>query len=194
MIQAGNPGKPGAHWDGQGVNFALYSSVADAVELCLFDERQRQTQCFHLPACDDHVWHGYLPGCQPGQRYGYRVHGPWDPEQGLRCNPSKLLIDPYARAFDGEYQWSGAVFDFDHSTRKGSLQPNLTDSAGSMPKCVVTGPLPEFSAQRPDIPWTDVIVYEANVRGYTMTHPGIPEQERGCLLYTSDAADDLQPV
>ncbi|NNK98437.1 MAG: glycogen debranching protein GlgX [Xanthomonadales bacterium] len=179
MIQAGNPGKLGAHWDGQGVNFALYSSVATAVELCLFDERQLQTQCFHVPACDDHVWHGYLPGCQPGQRYGYRVHGPWDPEQGLRCNPSKLLIDPYARAFDGEYQWSGAVFDFDHSSRKGSLQPNLTDSAGSMPKCVVTGPLPEFSAQRPEIPWTDVIVYEANVRGYTMTHPGIPEQERG---------------
>lgn len=179
MIQAGSPEHLGAHWDGQGVNFALYSSSADAVELCLFDASGQQVRCYYLPGHQDGVWSGYLPACEPGQRYGYRAHGPWAPELGLRYNPSKLLIDPYARALEGSVQWTGAILDYDHSTIGGSLKPNQTDSAGSMPRCVVTGPAADFSAPRPSIPWTETIIYEANVRGYTMRHPDIPEQERG---------------
>ena len=179
MIQAGSPDRLGAHWDGQGVNFALFSAAADSVELCLFEDSGRQIECHHLPSCNDGIWFGYLPGCEPGQRYGYRVHGPWAPADGLRFNPSKLLIDPYARAMEGSVQWTGAILDFDHSTVGGALRPNQTDSAGSMPKCVVTGPLADFSAARPRIPWTETIIYEANVRGYTMRHPDIPDQDRG---------------
>ena len=179
MIQAGNPDRLGAHRDGEGVNFALYSAAAHSVELCLFDTTGQQLQCFHLPSRQDDVWSGYLPGCKPGQRYGYRAHGPWIPTDGLRFNPSKLLIDPYARALDGEIQWSGALYDYDHSTTGESLQPNRTDSAAFIPKSVVTGPVAELSAKRPVIPWSEVIIYEANVRGYTMRHPDIPEGERG---------------
>jgi isoamylase len=179
MIEAGAPQPLGAHWDGQGVNFALYSSAAHAVELCLFDASGQQLKCFHLPANSGGVWHGYIPGCQVGQRYGYRVHGPWEPESGLRFNPSKLLIDPYARALDGSFQWSGALYDFDRTSASGSLQPNLTDSAAYMPKCVVGGSFAAFSAPPPRIPWSETIIYEANVRGYTMAHPGVPEIDRG---------------
>ncbi|HEY5774521.1 MAG TPA: glycogen debranching protein GlgX [Xanthomonadales bacterium] len=179
MIEAGSPEQLGARWDGKGANFALFSSAAHAIELCLFDGSGQQAQCFRLPANHGGVWCGYLPGCEPGQRYGYRAHGPWEPDRGLRFNPSKLLIDPYARALDGSFQWSGAVFDFDHSTSGGSLQPNLTDSAAFLPKCVVTGDIGAFPGTRPHIPWTSTIIYEANVRGYTMRHPDIPESERG---------------
>ncbi|MDX2416397.1 MAG: glycogen debranching protein GlgX [Xanthomonadales bacterium] len=179
MIQAGSPEHLGAHWDGQGVNFALYSSSAYAVELCLFNASGQQVRCYDLPGHHDGVWSGYLPACEPGQRYGYRAHGPWAPELGLRFNPSKLLIDPYARALEGSVQWTGAILDYDLSTLGESLKPNQTDSSGSMPKCVVTGPIADFSATRPRIPWTETIIYEANVRGYTMQHPDIPEQERG---------------
>ena len=179
MIQAGSGEHLGAHWDGQGVNFALFSSAADAIELCLFDSSGQQVQCFNLPVHQDGVWSGYLPGCEPGQRYGYRAHGPWVPVEGLRFNPSKLLIDPYARALEGAFQWSGALYDYDHSTIGTSLQPNLTDSAAFVPKSVVTGPVVESSAARPSIPWPEVIIYEANVRGYTMRHPDIPESDRG---------------
>jgi len=187
MIQTGSPDRPGAHWDGRGVNFALYSSAAEAVELCLFDDSGRQTQCFRLPDCQDGVWSGYLPGCAPGQRYGYRVHGPWAPGKGLRFNPSKLLIDPYARALDGSFRWSGAVYDFDHSTAGPRLQPNRTDSAAYIPKGIVTEPAAGFDGARPRIPWYDTVVYEANVRGYTMRHPDIPEQERGRFQGLSNA-------
>lgn len=179
MIEAGSPEQLGACWDGQGVNFALYSSAAHAIELCLFDGSGQQLQCYSLTGNPDGVWSGYLTGCKPGQRYGYRAHGPWEPDRGLRFNPSKLLIDPYARALDGSFQWSGAVFDFDHSTTGSSMQPNRTDSAAFIPKCVVTGDEGFFTGTRPHIPWTDTIIYEANVRGYTMRHPDIPEQERG---------------
>jgi isoamylase len=181
MIQAGSPNRLGAHWDGEGVNFALYSSAAESVELCLFDASGQQFQCFHLPGNDDGVWHGFLPGCEPGQRYGYRVHGRWAPESGLRFNSSKLLIDPYAYALEGGFKWSGALFDYDRSTANGSLQPNLTDSAAFVPKCVVTGSAAEPLKASPAVPWPETIIYEANVRGYTMAHPDIPEHERGKL-------------
>ena len=129
MIQTGSPERLGAHWDGQGVNFALYSSAAHAIEVCLFEASGHQVKCYDLPDQQDGVWSGYLPGLEPGQRYAYRAHGPWAPEKGLRFNPSKLLIDPYARALDGSFQWSGSLFDYDHSTMGESLQPNRTDSA-----------------------------------------------------------------
>jgi len=181
MIRRGRPDRPGSQWDGQGVNFALYSSAAEAVELCLFDADNRQTQCYRLPDQQHGIWHGYLPGCEPGQRYGYRVHGPWAPSQGLRFNPSKLLIDPYARALDGVFTWSGAVFDYDLSTLNGAgpLQPNQTDSASSVPKCMVTGAIPALKAMQAYIPWSETVIYETNVRAYTMAHPDIPEHERG---------------
>ncbi len=187
MIQAGSPQRLGAHWDADGVNFALYSSAAEAIELCLFDSSGQQTQCFYLPANDDGVWHGFLPGCEPGQQYGYRAHGPWVPEAGQRFNPSKLLIDPYARALEGSFQWAGALYDYDHSTTLDSLQPNLTDSAAYIPKCVVCGPTAALSAERPCVPWAEMIIYESNVRGYTMTHPDIPEHERGKFRGMSNA-------
>ena len=181
MIQSGRPDHLGSHWDGQGVNFALYSSAAEAVELCLFNADGQQTKCYRLPEQHDGVWHGYLPGCEPGQRYAYRVHGPWLPSEGLRFNPSKLLIDPYARALDGTFKWSGAVFDYDLSTLNGAgpLQPNLTDSASVIPKCVVTGEVAALKSMQPRIPWSETVIYEANVRGYTMFHPDIPDIDRG---------------
>ncbi len=189
MIQSGRPEHLGSHWDGQGVNFALYSSAAEAVELCLFDVDGQQLKCYRLPEQHDGVWHGYLPGCEPGQGYGYRVHGPWSPAEGLRFNPSKLLIDPYARALDGVFNWSGAVLDYDLSTLNGAgpLQPNLTDSAPVVPKCVVTGSLLGVKAMQERIPWSETIIYEANVRGYTMSHPDIPEHERGKFLGLSNS-------
>lgn len=186
MIQTGNPEKLGAHWDGQGVNFALFSTAAHAIELCLFDASGRQLQCYKLPTHEDGVWSGYLPACKPGQRYGYRAHGPWVPADGLRFNPSKLLIDPYARALDGELKWNGAVYDYDHSTSGRSLQPNLTDSAASIPKSVVADPALDTSVTRPRIPWSETIIYEANVRGYTMRHPDIEECDRGKFLGMSN--------
>jgi len=181
MIQCGDPGRLGSHPDGGGVNFALYSSAAEAVELCLFDASDRETKRYRLPGNSNGTWHGYLPGSKPGQRYGYRVHGPWSPSQGLRCNSSQLLIDPYARALDGLFRWSGAVFDYDLSTLNGAgpLQPNLTDSASSVPKGVVSGATSGPRVSAPRIPWTETVIYEANVRGYTMCHPGIGEYERG---------------
>ncbi len=187
MIQPGSPEQLGAHWDGQGVNFALYSSAADAIELCLFDANGQQGQCFKLPGCQDGVWSGYLPGCEPGQRYGYRAHGPWAPDRGLRFNPSKLLIDPYARALEGSFRWSGAVYDYDHSTTGRRLQPNRTDSAAYIPRSVVTAGIDEFPGTRPRIPWTETVIYEANVRGYTMRNPDIPKRDRGKFRGLSNA-------
>jgi len=181
MIETGNPDHLGTTRDGDGVNFALYASMAEAVELCLFDAQHHQQESYHLPGCADGIWHGYLPGCKPGQRYGYRVHGPWDPSAGLRHNPSKLLIDPYARELDGVLNWSGAVFDYDVSTfgKTGPALPNTTDSAPYVPKSVVTGPRPALTAAAPRIPWSQTVIYEANVRGYTMRHPEIPGHEQG---------------
>jgi len=180
-IQSGNPDRLGSFFDGQGVNFALYSQAAEAVELCLFDTAARQIKSYQLPEQHDGVWHGYLPACEPGQRYGYRVHGRWAPADGLRFNPSKLLIDPYARALDGVFQWSGAVFDYDLTTLNDTsgLQPNLTDSAAFIPKSVVTGVISPPTTLQNRISWPETIIYEANVRGYTMCHPDIPEVERG---------------
>ncbi len=176
-MHAGNPERLGATPDQYGTNFAIYSAVAERVELCLFDADGTQARCIDLPACDKSVWHGYLPGCRAGQRYGYRVHGPWEPNQGLRCNPAKLLIDPYARALDGEFAWDLAVFDyFDDG---GTLEKNSADSAPFMPKCVVHDTNSEPRADKRRIPWGETVFYECNLRGFTMRHPAVDEADRG---------------
>jgi isoamylase len=181
MIGAGQPVSLGASTDGGGVHFALYSGVAEAVELCLFDEHRQQVAQHMLSGPSDGVWHGYLPGCRAGQRYGYRVHGPWDPDQGLRCNPAKLLIDPWARRLEGDYEWAPAVFDFDQNAPAGTWQRSLADSAPHVPLSVVSDVPSERNFRRPAVPWSDMVIYEANVRGYTMRHPHLSAAERGKL-------------
>lgn len=176
-MHAGNPERLGATPDQYGTNFAIYSAVAQRVELCLFDAEGNQVRCIDLPECDKSVWHGYLPGCKAGQRYGYRVHGPWDPDAGLRCNPAKLLIDPYARALDGEFAWDLAVFDYVNDG--GALQKNPADSAPFMPKCVVHDASSEPRAEKLRTPWGETIFYECNLRGFTMRHPAVDEADRG---------------
>jgi isoamylase len=159
-----------------GTNFAIYSSVAERVELCFFDSDRKQIESLLLPECDHSVWHGFVPGCGVGQRYGYRIHGPWNPEQGLRCNPAKLLLDPYAREIDGEFIWDDAVFDL----AAGQEYTICTeDSAGHVPFSVVT-PVDSIAPHtRPRIPWNETIIYECNLRGYTMRHPGVSLSDRG---------------
>lgn len=181
MIRNARPERLGSYWDGEGVSFALYASTAEAVEVCLFDSDHQQVQCHWLPDQHDGTWHGYLPKCAPGQRYGYRVHGPWAPVDGLRFNPSKLLVDPYARALDGVFKWSGAVYDYDLTTLNGHgpVQKNLTDSAPFIPKSVVSSDTTVPGSITAPVAWADMIIYETNVRGYTMRHSGIPEHERG---------------
>jgi len=168
MIESGRPTPLGATADPSGTNFAVYSSVAQRVELCLFDSSGRQTKSLDLPECTDGVWHGYLPDCRIGQPYGYRVHGPYAPDRGLRCNSHKLLIDPYARALSGQFDWHESAFD-----------SNDLDSAGHVPKSVVSETVGDLPTTRPRIPWSDMVIYETNVRGYTMRHPDVPEADRG---------------
>ena len=179
MIQNGNPNRLGSSFEGEGVNFALYSAGAEAVELCFFDEHRQESAKHFLPGHSDGVWHGFLPGCEPGQRYGYRVHGPWAPAKGLRFNPAKLLIDPYARRLDGRFQWVPEVFDFVPGPGPEKWRRSDTDSAPFVPLGLVDGPQRDKPAESPWIPWSDAIIYEANVRGFTMRHPGVPEADRG---------------
>jgi isoamylase len=166
----------GASFDGSGTNFTLFSSVADRVELCLFDAAGVETRV-ELTERDADIWHGYLPGAQPGQRYGYRVHGPYDPKHGHRCNPSKLLLDPYAKAVDGDVDWDEACFSYKWNNPKGV---NHKDSAKHVPKSVVVNPYFDWSDDRsPKTPYHETIVYEAHVKGLTARHPGVPESMRG---------------
>ena len=176
-MEIGSPAPLGATPDDSGVNFAVYSSITEAVELCFFDASGMVSATHQLPACTDDVWHGYLPGCKPGQRYGYRVHGPWQPEAGLRCNASKLLIDPYAREIDGELLWHDAVFDYVPGTDVATISD--ADSADYVPKSVVCGSLETRPGSRPRIPWSKTVLYETNVRGFTMRHPDVGDRERG---------------
>ncbi|WP_293783477.1 glycogen debranching protein GlgX [uncultured Aeromicrobium sp.] len=173
------PGSPyplGATYDGTGTNFALFSEVADYVELCLFDDHGRETRV-RLEEVDGFVHHGFLQHIGPGQRYGYRVHGPYDPTQGLRCDPSKLLIDPYAKALSGTVDWDPSLFSYDLSdpTRR-----NEDDSAGHVPYSLVVDPYFDWANDRPPrTPYHETVIYEAHVKGLTMRHPGVPEQLRG---------------
>ncbi|MDN5748087.1 MAG: glycogen debranching protein GlgX [Pseudonocardia sp.] len=175
-IWPGSPYPLGSRFDGGGTNFSIFSEVAERIELCLFDEAGTETRVT-LPERDGLVWHGYLPQVWPGQRYGYRVHGPYDPAAGLRCNPSKLLLDPYAQAIDGEYRWDQALFSYDFGD-PGSY--NDTDSAPYASKAVVINPYFDWVGDRPlRVPYNETVIYEAHVRGMTMRHPGIPADVRG---------------
>ena len=165
----------GATYDGTGTNFAIFSEVAEKVELCLFDDDGNEER-IRLPEMDGYVWHAFLPGIHPGQRYGFRVHGPYDPAQGLRCNPNKLLLDPYAKAIDGQIDWDPSVFGYDFKTKK----RNDDDSAAHMPKSVVVNPYFDWGVDRPPkTPYHKTVIYEAHVKGLTMTNPRIPEELRG---------------
>ncbi|GAB3962122.1 glycogen debranching protein GlgX [Actinoallomurus acanthiterrae] len=178
-VWPGDPYPLGAHYDGAGTNFALFSETATRVELCLFDDEGRETR-LDLPETSAFVWHGYLPSVVPGQRYGYRVHGPYDPRQGLRCNPAKLLLDPYAKAIEGEVGWDESVFSY----RFGDpFSSNDDDSAPHMPKSVVINPYFDWMTDRhPRTPYHETIIYEAHVKGLTKLHPEIPEAQRGTYL------------
>jgi isoamylase len=180
-IWPGTPYPLGATWDGWGTNFALFSEVAERVELCLFDEsgdKGALTETrVELTETDGFVWHGYLPGIAPGQRYGYRVHGPHDPPHGLRCDGSKLLLDPYGKAVEGDVRWDEALFDYQFAS---PTKRNTADSAPHMPKNVVINPFFDWGNDRaPQTPYHDTIIYEAHVRGLTLCHPEVPAAQRG---------------
>ena len=179
------PGRPyplGATWDGHGVNFALFSENATMVELCLFGQQsqEQETHRIRIEERTDQVWHVYLPEIRPGQMYGYRVHGPYDPQAGHRFNASKLLIDPYAKALTGVVKWSEAMFGY----RLGDSGEDLTiddrNNAGNIPKGIVIDQAFTWSGDRLlDIPWEKTVIYEVHVKGFTMQHPEVPEALRG---------------
>jgi glycogen operon protein len=167
----------GATYDGTGTNFSLFSEIAERVELCLFDDDGNQTT-FDLPEVSALCWHGHLPGIGPGQRYGFRVHGPHDPGAGHRCNPAKLLLDPYAKAVEGAVQWTEALFPYHFADPDGP--PNELDSAAFMPKAVVTNPWFDWGNDRqPRAPYHETVIYETHVKGFTARHPDIPPELRG---------------
>jgi glycogen operon protein len=175
----------GATYDGAGTNFALFSEIAERVELCLIDDDDgdiRETR-LNLDEVDGYVWHAYLPGVEPGQRYGFRIHGLFDPVAGHRCDPSKLLLDPYGKAFHGDFDFSQALFSYDMA--KSDVQPDantlpMVDSLGHTMTSVVINPFFDWASDRtPHTPYHETVIYEAHVKGMTQTHPGIPEELRG---------------
>jgi isoamylase len=175
-VLPGRPAPLGATPRDQGTNFAVASGVAEAVELCLFDEGGAERR-IRLPAYDDGVWHGFVPGTGYGQAYGYRVHGPWDPTRGLRCNPAKLLLDPYARATRGEVRFGPEVFDYDEADPGA---PSSLDSAGHVPRGIVTDGTFQWGADEPPRrSYSDTVIYETHVKGLTMRHPDVPGPLRG---------------
>ena len=181
-IWPGQPAPLGATWDGQGVNFALFSANATRVELCLFDSptAPRESTRFTLPERSDDIWHGYVPGLEPGQLYGYRVYGPYNPAQGHRFNPYKLLLDPYAKALSGPPHWDNSLYGY----RVGSPYADLTigkrDSAPHAPRSVVIDQRFDWGAdRRPNTPLRDSVIYELHVKGFTQRHPAVPMPLRG---------------
>ena len=178
----------GARWDGSGVNFALFSAHATKVELCLFDRSgRREIARIPLPEYTHEVWHGYFPRIRPGQLYGYRVHGPYEPEAGHRFNPNKLLLDPYALALHGDLRWHDAVFGYRVGSNRGDLSFDRRDSAFVMPKCVVVDPAHSWGDdRRPNNSWMRTIVYEAHVKGMTQRHPDVPPRLRGTFEGLAD--------
>ncbi len=180
-IAAGSPHPLGATWDGRGTNFALFSSTAEKVELCLFDKSGRQeVDRIVLPERTEDVWHGYLPYAQPGQLYGYRVYGPYDPERGHRFNANKLLIDPYSKRLGGQFAWTDAHLAYRVGNKREDLSFDRRDNAKSMWKSVVVDQAYTWSDDRhPKVPWEDTIIYEAHVKGLTQTREDIPKELRG---------------
>ena len=200
------PGRPyplGATYDGVGTNFSVFSEVAERVEVCLFDASGHETRVT-LPDETAHVHHGYLSGVGPGQRYGFRVHGPWRPSHGVRCNPDKLLLDPYGKAVDGSLRWRRSLFGHQPGDE---MRASRSDSAPAMPRSVVVSPYFDWGNDRPpETPWHRTTVYELHVKGMTALHPGVPEELRGTyaglgseaviehLLSLGVTAVELQPV
>lgn len=176
-VWPGNSYPLGAIYDGSGTNFSIFSEHAAKVELCLFDANGNETR-FELSEVTGYRWHGYLPEVKPGQRYGYRIHGPWDPAKGQRFNPAKLLLDPYAKCIDGQIAWSEAIFPYHFG--KSPDEKNDLDSSPFMPKCVVHQSAFDWNGDdKLQLPWHETIFYEVHVKGFTATHPGIPENIRG---------------
>src|SRR3954469_14594572 len=180
------PGKPdplGATWDGLGVNFAVFSANASAIDLCLFDPSGRRERArLPMPECTDEVWHGYLPEAKPGLVYGYRAHGPYEPRKGHRFNPQKLLLDPYAKKLAGSLKWSDALFGYRVGSPRGDLSQDRRDSAPAMPKAVVTDLAFNWGQDRPPaVPWDKTKIYELHVRGYSIKRDDLPNNERGTL-------------
>jgi glycogen operon protein len=188
------PGRPyplGATWDGSGVNFALFSENAEAVELCIFDDAygSPEVERIRLREQTDFVWHIYLPEARPGMIYGYRVYGPYDPARGLRFNPNKLLLDPYAKATTGPIEWSGNMFAYPVASRRRDRDMLLdeADSAPGMIKAVVIEPAFSWGDDRPPkVPWHDTVIYEAHVKGLTYLHPLLPRERRGTYAALGD--------
>jgi glycogen operon protein len=182
------PGQPyplGATWDGEGVNFALFSEHATAVELCLFEHPQDANEVYRIrmPELTDHVWHVYLPDVRPGQFYGYRVHGPYKPDEGHRFNPNNLLIDPYAKAITGRIEWSNALFAYKVGGPNEDLEMSTDNSAAGVPKSVVIESAFTWGTdRRPRIPWNRTVIYECHVKGMTIRHPDVPKPLRGTYL------------
>jgi len=184
-VWPGGPAPLGATWDGEGVNFALYSEHATAVELCLFDHPADARESARVPLTErqECVWHAYLPDVRPGQLYGYRIYGPYMPEEGHRFNPAKLLVDPYAKAICGPRAWSDAFLGYWPDDRRGDVDANPEDSAAAAPKCVVVESAFSWGDDRPPrIPWSRTIIYECHVKGLTIRHPDVPEPLRGTFL------------
>ena len=196
------PGRPyplGATWDGAGVNFALFSENATAVDLCLFDEADapQEAHRIRLEECSDHVWHVYLPEVRPGQHYGYRVHGLYEPEAGYRFNPAKLLFDPYAKAIAGTIDWSETLFGYRIGDAKADLSLDDRDNAGSIPKCVVVDQAFSWGGdQLLRTPWDRTVIYELHVHGFTARHPDVPKNLRGTYagLATPEVIEHLQQL
>jgi len=180
--QSGEPFPLGATADEHGVNFAIYSENATGIELCLFNTLEDDTESIKITLKErtNHVWHAYVPGLRPGQLYGYRVHGPYEPEAGHRFNPNKLLIDPYAKAVAGELQWHDDVFGYQIGDPQQDLSYNVRNSAPYIPKCVVINDAFDWGEDRsPRIPYHESVIYEAHVKGLTQLHPDIPDEIRG---------------
>jgi len=187
-LQVGRPWPLGAHWDGDGINFAVFSDHAQAIELCLFDDTgTRQQSCTALPGRTQQVWHGYLPGAPPGLVYGLRAHGLWRPQRGQRFNPAKLLLDPYAREIVGRFDWDGPHFGGD---RQRPLEIDPRDNGAQALKARVVHDRFDWGGDAPPCtPLADTVLYEVHVKGFTRLHPGVPEAQRGTYAgLASDAA------
>ena len=193
------PGKPyplGATWDGEGVNFALFSEHATAVELCLFDgpESDKESHRIRLEERTDQVWHAYIHGLWPGQHYSYRVHGPYNPQEGHRFNHHKLLIDPYAKSIAGTVEWSDAMFGYRMGDPKADLSLDTRNNASNIPKCVVIDQAFTWGGDRLlKTPWDKTVIYEIHVKGFTAQHPDVPDHMRGSYsaLTTPEVIDHL---
>ena len=186
-IWPGSPYPLGATFDGGGTNFAIFSEVAERIELCLVDDEGAETRV-DLPERHGLVWHGYVPRIWPGQRYGYRVHGQYDPNAGLRCNPAKLLLDPYAKAIDGRNEWNEALFSYRFDDPDAY---NDTDSGPFAMKSVVINPFFDWMNDQPlQMPYNETVIYEAHVKGMTMRHPGHPRRRARQLRRPGPPGDD----